>query len=418
MISKYRKSLKRHLVDLRLFEASPNDLSLLKELQADLYRTICRAEKAKQGLKASISDSKAKKRHGRLTKAASASLKARINILETHVGEYEKTLTLLRSLGDGIAFTLFDKWDLKPLHFKEDSGHLHGKAGVKLERKILNAMLNRGVTAVHCDITNVLRYGDICVRIESFPFLIEVKSSKNTNDRVERQLEGIRKLHQYYGTDEIEGLYGVPKITRASPSMREVEYSAELNELISRSKGTKCVWKTVEPGLVYAILRSHDETSLDQILNGMERPVLGIVNQDKFTGVWSSYRPYTVTIRDIDNLLEFIYGDFTILVVYDDSMVVEHAKRRGYNAELVEQTIDPLPKFISSGQLMYSFTKLDAVPGDEPRPMFYSSYHFMGRSQFEFVSMKWLVDASIDNINDSLERIGEWTECVLKSGGG
>lgn len=390
------------LVLLRKFEADGDNLILLSELQRELFRSIACVEKSRDRLKNKLIALKIAKRHGRLSREESVSVKQKIKSVDSNIAKYDETLYLIRAIGDGVAFTIFDKWDLKPLHFKEAAGRVSGKAGAKLERKILNFILKRGVPAVHCDVTNVIRYGDVCARMHSFPFLIEVKSSKNKNDRVERQLESIRKLHGYWATDEIEGLYGVPLTTRISPSMREVEYTSELNELIAQSIAEDCVWKFVEPGLAYIIMRRFDESAFNEITKDMSKPVLGILNQDKFSGLWASYRPYTIAIRDIDNLLDFVYGYFSIIVIYDEGAVFRYAAERGYSASLVAEHIERLPEFVDPGQHIYRFSNIpsDSEPIDPA--VFYVSFHFVGRSQFEFVSIRWLVDASIDNIDSSL----------------
>lgn len=388
------------LSELRRFEASPEDLAILRSLQDALYKKICAAEKAKKRIQATLTDLKLKKRHGRLSKQESAKLKGKIKILKSHAESYDQTLVLLKSIGDGIAFALFSKWDLKPLFFKEGPGHMHEKAGVNAERRILHAIIRKGIAAIHCDVTNVLRYGDICVRIDEFPYLVEVKSSDNSNNRVVRQIENLQKLRGYFETDEIEGLYGVPKIMRVAPSIKEVEYSKELNDLIDRPVREKLIWKRVEPGLIYAICRDIEDSDLNAMMGGMRKPVFGILNQFKFTGEWCSYRPYTISIRDIDRLMDFIEGDLTILVVYDNEVVVDHARHKGYDVELIYSQIEGPHGSMSEDLWMYKFKKRGDLSADAPT--FCISTHFMGRALFEFVSIEWLVSATVENISSAL----------------
>ena len=48
------------------------------------------------------------------------------------------------------------------------------------------------------------------------------------------------------------------------------------------------------------------------------------------------------------------------------------------------------------------------------RTFTYSKNLINVRAVDEFVSIKWFIDASVDNINDSLKRKNEWFECILK----
>lgn len=400
MISRYRKTVRALLTDLRRFEASPEDFAILGSLQDALYKKICVAEKAKKRIQAELTNLAAKKRHARLSKGDAVDLKNKIKLLDSQAKSYDQILILLKSIGDGIAFTLFDKWDLKPLFFKEGPGHMHQKAGVKTERRMLHAAIGEGVAAVHCDITNVLRYGDICIRIGNFPYLVEVKSSNNRNSRVVRQVENLRKLREYFETDEIEGLYGAPKVTRVAPSTQEVEYSQELNGLLARSVDEKIVWKQVEPGLIYAVCRAFEEGVFDAMVGGMRKPILGILNQYKFTGEWCSYRPYVISIRDLDRLMEFIEGKITIVVVYDNEIVLDHARRKGYDVEPINRPIQAPPNFMSADLWIYKFMKHGTRSADAPT--FLMSSHFMGRALLEFVSIEWLVSATVENVDLAL----------------
>lgn len=415
MLTRYRKRIRNLLVLLRRFEADTDNLNLLSDLQRDLYRSIACVERSRARLKDKLVELKVKKRHGRASKEDSVNLKSKIKSAESGIAKYDEVIYLIRAIGDGAAFTVFDKWDLKPLHFKEAAGHVSGKSGARLERRILNSIIKKGVPAIHCDVTNVIRYGDVCAQVHSFPLLIEVKSSKNKNERLGRQLESIRKLHEYWATDEIEGLYGVPRTTRVAPSLKEIEYSADLNELIAQSASQDCAWKVVEPGLAYVVMRRFDETAFEQATNGMLRPVLGILNQDKFSGLWASYRPYTIAIRDVDSVLDFALGHYSIIVIYDEAAVFRYAEDKGYLASLVAEHNDQFPEFIDPRQHLYRFSKTPSNSDNSGPAIFYVSLHFMLRSQFEFVSIKWLVEASIENIEDSLANTELWEPCNLKS---
>lgn len=96
----------------------------------------------------------------------------------------KKSFLFLRSLGHYLASSIFDNWDIKPLMFKERSGNISGKHGLKMELKALKKIGELGHEAVLNDITNSINYGDITISTYGFPHVIEIKSSGNRNARV------------------------------------------------------------------------------------------------------------------------------------------------------------------------------------------------------------------------------------------
>jgi hypothetical protein len=69
-------------------------------------------------------------------------------------------ISVLRSIGDAIAFIYGNRWDIKQMVMKEESGFITGKRGTRLERKILRKAFEIGATVVMNDLTHTLRHGD------------------------------------------------------------------------------------------------------------------------------------------------------------------------------------------------------------------------------------------------------------------
>lgn len=87
-------------------------------------------------------------------------------------------------LGDCLAFLYMDRFALKQTYFdvnsmnpKQSGGFISDKSGHETEVTWLEKAISYGVPAVLCDITNVLRYGDICLLGDKDPLPIEIKSS-------------------------------------------------------------------------------------------------------------------------------------------------------------------------------------------------------------------------------------------------
>ena len=58
-----------------------------------------------------------------------------------------------------------------------------------------------GVPTLLNDITMSMRHGDVCLLGEGAPVLVEVKSSQNKNDRVERQKNNLNRLAEFLAED-------------------------------------------------------------------------------------------------------------------------------------------------------------------------------------------------------------------------
>ena len=150
----------------------------------------------------------------RLPKDAAARLKRKIVLLDGKVKQSKWMLFVWRCFGDGIAFSYLDKWSLKPLLYnvhdeivKQAAGHVTGKAGLDSELVALNQLADAGIPVLLTDLTNCIRHGDICLLADNDPQLIEVKSSSNTNRRVERQMEDLRRIHGFLETDEAKNFH-------------------------------------------------------------------------------------------------------------------------------------------------------------------------------------------------------------------
>lgn len=147
----------------------------------------------------------------RLSKTEARELKNTIEHYKCLIDQYNYLLVIFRYIGDAIAFTYIDKWDIKPMAFKESAGYLSGKKGARLERKILRESFSMGVIAILNDLTNCIRYGDITVpRDGKVRILIEAKSGRKgrIDDRYERQREQAKNIINYLDTDQTQSLYG------------------------------------------------------------------------------------------------------------------------------------------------------------------------------------------------------------------
>ena len=167
----------------------PADLKTLFDLQKLLIAEITLAERRVQENKAR-SNAERGKRSAYYEKRAQA---------------HRQSIYYWKAFGDAIAFLYCDRFALKHLYYnthdanvRQDGGFISGSTGFKQEFDTLQRLLDGGCPCVLCDLTNTIRYGDICVMVEDDPILIEVKSSGTKNRRRARQLSNMRTLREFY----------------------------------------------------------------------------------------------------------------------------------------------------------------------------------------------------------------------------
>ena len=79
------------------------------------------------------------------------------------------------------------------LMLNKNQGLLEARKGIARELSLVLEAKNNNVPAMLTDITNTIRHGDVCLLGASDPYVIEVKSSKNSNKRVKKQIEALKK---------------------------------------------------------------------------------------------------------------------------------------------------------------------------------------------------------------------------------
>jgi hypothetical protein len=93
-----------------------------------------------------------------------SALKVRLKQNASRKDDYDTILLVLRDIGDAVAFTYIDKWDIKPLCLaKEPAGFISGKEGLRLELNIFRYLKSKNKICILNDITNSIRHGDITV---------------------------------------------------------------------------------------------------------------------------------------------------------------------------------------------------------------------------------------------------------------
>ncbi|WP_026627037.1 hypothetical protein [Dysgonomonas capnocytophagoides] len=387
MIAYYKKSIIRLLNKIHDIRNNPFENQLdWKNIQEEIIKKIFYFEKVIIKNKDEIKKINIKRKSPiqRLSKEESIIEKEKIKNLDYQINEYRWLIKIYKEIGDAIAFTFWHKLDIKPQVFKQSPGFLSGKVGFKQEKKIFNYAYKKGIIAILHDITSVLRYADISLATKEGVIPIEVKTSNNKNERVIRQNENANKVFDYLEKDKVEGLYNLGTMYRMEISSPELNFIIPLNELIEQSKMTGYATKIVEKGVLYGVF--HNEGGLE-LLNQIpfKQPQLTILNNYKFAE--NGYYPFSLSITNGENYINFIEGAFIIAIIIDMDIVFEVANEYGYSVEPSKQD-----------GFIFNFKNVNS---SENIKEFSISFHYLYRGFFEFISFKWLLEDAFKKPFDS-----------------
>jgi hypothetical protein len=339
VLGRYKKQILHLTESLRRLEKDPDNLDILVALQQELVRRIKSAERRIKDLREDSYQLKAQLKEGRLPKDKANVLRKRKKVTNEDIDRYQYLIFIWRCFGDGIAFIYLSKFALKHVYYnvtdhtpKQDAGSLTGKEGLKLEWTCVKVLTSKGIPGMLCDVTNTIRHGDVCVLIGPDPILIEVKSSRNKNSRVIRQIESNKALMDFFETDEARNFRGLPHIKRSQFKLPEITHFDALNRCICESEGLPITTISPERGLHYICIR--DEKGLDSIGSDVinRDSIFFTLNELKTSRNWMPYFPFTLSIRDPFHLYEFVQGQYTLSVIVDMTELVRQFSHLGIDA--------------------------------------------------------------------------------------
>ncbi len=320
----------------------------------------------------------------RISKTESVKIKESIKYKEYQIEEYKWILLIYNSIGDGIAFTFLDKFDIKPQSFKESPGFISGKKGITNEKRILRYLFSKGKIAIFNDITSVLNYGDIMLITEKGPVPIEIKTSYNVNSRILRQQEKSKKLYKYLAKDIVEDLYDtgivMQRVEMVSP---EINYIEQLNSLIEKADKSGIAYSLMEKGLLYFV--SYNEFSKEKLDNvffeyKLKNSFVFHINMFKFIG--QGYYPFSLSLRTTKHYWDFLVDKLNILIFLDLENIDLISKDSGFN---FQQSQDKYFPFTFNNVRENNF--LDGIK---------VSIHMFGRIFMEFISAEWLIKETLN----------------------
>lgn len=389
MLSHYKPSLISLFAKVQELNANPQSAELCLEIQEALIRRITYIERIIRNLKGHIKNNK--KRLGtihpvRLSKVESNELKDEVEYYRYLVEQYENMLIIFRDIGDAIAFTYIDKWNIKPMAFKQSAGYLSGKKGARLERKMLRGSFGMGIIVILNDLTNCLRYGDITVPKRGKFMLIEAKSGRKRrlDERGKRQLDQARNITNYLHTDLTQSLYGEEGMfVRAAYQSNEQHHRDKLNEIIMDALDKGVSYAEVEEGVFYHASTKFDEASLNSLVEKCEhQAIIVLVNLMDNT----AYYPFTLSIRNPEALYQFYKGRLNIVVLVNANVIRDKCSARGFDVEFLSE---------EDWMLRLQHPQWAEYSGEGMK----ISRHIFGRVFAEFLSLEWFLNEMM-NMSD------------------
>ena len=201
LIKYYKRRILTFKNNLDSIDAESSDLQPLLDFQSYLIKQIIRDEKRLKRRKDELVTLKRGLRDKGLGKKEAKAVKELIKRRKESIAGNKYLLYLCRCFGDGLVFKFISKWNLKRFLYESDSaeikqasGNIGGKDGLEQELALLIDAIKNNVPAVLCDLTNVIRHGDLCLLGASDPVVIETRGLSASLNPLERFINILRMM--------------------------------------------------------------------------------------------------------------------------------------------------------------------------------------------------------------------------------
>jgi len=336
-----------------------------------------------------------KRRERSIDKTESRHAKDAIVWHTKRIKEYQLLLITFRSIIDGLAFTYIDKWDIKQLAFKECSGFISEKSGLKFELKILHLAFSLGNIALLNDLTNCLRHGDVTILSKGKHLFVEAKSGRRKDARAHRQESKLNDIVAYLRSgksdkfDAVGGLEG--EFIRLPIHSPELNHRDELNSLIASARCSPDHYSSVEvePGLHYLATYIADPKALSTLSNKpLGSLIISSINELKYNGM--GYYPFSLSIYDPADWYDFCLGKLMLVIAVETKTIKDKLSSHGISVN------------ITGDWGTYPITLISKGIDEEPSKSLVGG-HFFGRLFYEFLSLDWMLEEWVFRRNHELD---------------
>lgn len=243
-----------------------------------------------------------------------------------------------RCFGDAVVFTYASKWDIKPLSFnvhdpspRSSPGFITGKKGFAKELALSRLAAAHNQPSILCDLTNCIRYGDIAIFVPGIPpVLVECKGESVRNKRVRRQVAKLKEVANFLSHDIAYNMHGFPVVERHESSIQDMDHTDILNEMLEIASRDGESYREPESGVHYIVLRADHSGKLGFDLRPRGRLWIFHLNEYMNAEAWTSYRPFTLSIRNPQRLYDFLAGQLVVEIILDVAQVEQIANRYGF----------------------------------------------------------------------------------------
>ena len=212
------------------------------------------------------------------------------------------------------------------------------------------------------------------------PILIEVKSSKTKSRRISRQIKNLKKLSEFYRTDQSDDFRGGPGVRRVESQTEPEIFETEFNQCINKAYDNGYAIISPEEGVYYITISNYD-VPIKEIFKqvNLNRPWVVFLNTLKSDQSWAPYYPFTLLIESEKALYDFILGRLFIIVIMDTEVMRKRVIEVGYTPEIVPESDYPIR------------AKKNGAEGEVR-----ISEHILLRAALEAVSLKWIIHSSLE----------------------
>lgn len=387
MIARRKVAFLRLCAILRAIEADLDNFDAVRALNLGVLKEILNDERHIQRLRSLIKDLNRRLKTERPTRAEAQGLRKQIKRHEGAIKRYEGQLFIWRCIADGLVYAYISTFNVKHAYFESDTfgvkpsaGFIGGKDGLRYELGMLLSAIEHKVPAVLSDITNIIRYGDVCLLGGPDPVPMEVKSRAELNQRGKRQAAKLNLLETFLKEDVATGFRGLPEVRRVAYGIPHRDCLDDLNACIQSAR--RDGWNAVcpEKGLVYlATFKGLPDDFLDGL--NMTYPIVFTPNGDKMDHAWAPYLPFTNSIRDLQDLYDFAAGNLYLVVAVDAALVCDRLSISGWKTSLIA---DP--------------DRIILMEHAESGSKIAISTQFFGRLGLEFMSLDWFVEHETESV--------------------
>ena len=244
-----------------------------------------------------------------------------------------------------------------------------------------------GCPCILTDLTNTIRYGDICILVGPDPTLIEVKSSNTKNRRSRRQNRDLQQLKRFYITDYMESFRGYAGLQRIATQLDLVSFESEFNQCIRAAYEHGFAISSPEGGVCYIAI-TDSRVPISEIFDKVDvsAPWVFVLNSVKTDRAWQPYYPFTLLIEDEKPLYDFMLGRLNIVVLLDTEVMNNHVKDAGYIPEIVIESEYPIRARKHSEEEQMNISR-----------------HLILRAALEAVSLKWIIHMGLQAVEQPEE---------------